>query len=142
MGTHLSRLARPFMLAAPLMVAVVLPAAAYGLRSNDVAGQADRALVGSLTSTGDGTAVSLDPEMLCDPVTGAALPTVFAEVDLAGESHKASVTGLGFEAVIVDVEGRLDGASGSTPDDISIRLERGGGDWCVADVTVLGAGGD
>lgn len=138
MGTHVSRLARPFILAAPLMVAALLPAAVYGQRSNDVAANADRALIGSIMPTGDGTAVTLDPEMLCDPLAAAGLSTTFAELDLHGDSHKASVTGLGFDAVIVDVEGWVDEATGPDRDDIAIRLERTDGDWCVADVTVLG----
>ncbi|MDH4278045.1 MAG: hypothetical protein OEW83_08175 [Acidimicrobiia bacterium] len=137
MGTHPSRLVRPFVLAAPLMILVLLPALLYGQRSRDVAAEADRALVDSFAPTADDTAVALDPEMLCDPSSAATLTTTFTEIDVDGDNHKSSVTGLGFDTVTVDLKGWIDEPSGPNMDDIIIRLERSGGGWCVADVKTL-----
>lgn len=137
MGNQLSRLAKPFLLAAPLMVAALLPAAVYGRRSADVAAEADRALVGSLAPTDDGSAVVIDPELLCDPSSAASMTTTFTELDLSGDNHKASVTGLGFDAVTVDLKGWVGEPSGPDKDDIAIRLEKVGGQWCVAGVKSL-----
>lgn len=133
MGSHLSRLARPFVLAIPLMVGTLLPAALYGERSREVAADADRALVGSLAPTVDGAAVSLDPQMLCDPADADSLDTTFSELDLSGDNHKASVSGLGFDTVNVDVKGLVQGSPGPK-NDITIRLERASRGWCVVDV--------
>ena len=141
MGTHLSRLAKPFLLAAPLMLVAVVPAAIYGQRSRDVAAEADRALVAALAPTADGAAVVLEPEMLCDPAAAATMITTFAEIDIDGDSHKSSVSGLGFDAVIVDLKGWIGQPSGRDKDDIVIRLERSDGGWCVADINELAAGG-
>ena len=102
-----------------------------------MAAEADRALIGSLVSTGDDTAMTIDPEMLCDPSAAATLATTFTEIDVSGDGHKASVTGLGFDSVTVDLKGWVDEPSGPDRDDIMIRLERAGNRWCVADVKTL-----
>lgn len=135
MGTHLSRLAKPFALAAPLMMVALVPAALYGQRSNDVASEANRALLGSFAPTGNGSAVVLAQEALCDPSAAATSTTSFTEIDLGGDNHKSSVSGLGFDTVTVDLEGWVGEPSGSDKDDITIRLKRSDDGWCVADVT-------
>ncbi len=140
MGTHPSRLAKPFILAAPLMAAALIPAVIYGQRSRDVAAEADRALVASLAPAADDTAVALDPDALCDPAAASEMTMTFSEIDLDADNHKASVTGLGFDAVIVDLKGWVDEPSGTNADDIIIRLERSGTGWCVAGVKTRVAG--
>ncbi len=155
MGSQLSRLARPFALAAPLIVVTLVPATLYGLRSQSVADQADRFLVTALGLVDDGPAMALDPGALCDPASVSTMPIDFAAIDVDGDSHKASVTGIGFDAVRVDMVGRLPGPSAATqddaavpdgtatqgdiavPDDIVFRLERSDGGWCVDEVSTL-----
>ncbi len=137
MGTHLARLAKPFVLAAPLMVAALLPAAFYGQRSRDVAAEADRALVGSFTPTGSGSAVALDSKAFCEPNDAATMTTMFTEIDIGGDNHKSSVNGLRFDTVTVDLEGWVGEPSGQDKDNIKILLQRADGGWCVANVEAL-----
>lgn len=141
MGPHLARLGKPFVLAAPLMVAALLPAAFYGQRSRDVAAEANRALVDSFTPTGGGSAVVLDSEAFCKPSDAATTATTFNEIDIGGDNHKSSVNGLGFDTVTVDLEGWVDEPSGQDKDrdrdSITFLLERSDGAWCVAEVKSL-----
>ena len=140
LGSQLMRVAKPFALAGPLMAITLVPAIWYGQRSRDVAAEADRALVASLTAVDDGQTIELDPRALCEPTATERLTTGFTDLDLGADNHKASVTGLGFDTVTVDVKGRVDQPSGSDPDDITFRLRRVDDGWCVADVMTLSAG--
>ena len=119
------------------MVAVLLPAFLYGQRSRQVATDADRYLLSSLTTAADGAVVTLDPMSFCDPVTAELVTTTFVELNLDGDNHKASVTGLGFDRVTVDLKGWVEEPS-TTPaaseDDIIIDLQRRSDEWCVTDL--------
>ncbi len=140
MGSHPSRLVKPFLLAAPLMALALVPAFFYGRHSDRVAADADEALMASLDSAADGPGMTLDPEALCDQANTESIATEFAVLDLVDEAHKASVTGLGFDTVTVDLKGWVESPAAIDPDtrdDISVRMERINDDWCVADVVSL-----
>jgi len=142
MGSQLSRLARPFLLAAPLMAATLVPAVFYGQRSRSVAAEANQVLIAALAEVDEGPSRALSRDALCDPAAADSFTMTFSQVDLGDKSHKSSISGLGFDAATVDLKGWVDEPSGTIRDDIIVRLKRSGDRWCITNVKTLVAEAD
>ena len=147
----IKRLSKPLLLLAPLAFIIVVPAAVYGFQSRVVAAEANDALIGALVQDESG-GFSVDTAFLCRPEDDAKLTTEFADLGVDEQTHKYSVSGIGFSTVVVDLKGwsdRPDQSGSPTPagtelderDDIALEVELFDDRWCVFDVRVQTAAG-